>query len=407
MVLISTSATIAYNIIWFSQSFQAVDANVYRAGGSTVWNSNPLYREALWGGLKYTYPPFSAILFAPLSLISVTTMQTLSQIVNLILLSCCVYISFRAVDSTLIGRQLYMRVAFVTSISLFFEPVRTTMMLGQVNLLLMLFVLLGTVGLGGRVLASLVGISAAIKITPSLFIIRFALQRDWRKFLSSIIGLTAATLTGLIILTSDSLDYFGEYSKDFSRVSLADTIGNQSMKGLVARLLETSEPPLLSWLLPATGVLILGIAAAYISRCVFKNTLLDVTIYGMLATVVSPFSWEHHWVWFVPLLVCAINIFEHSRLWLTALLPMGIILLVSAWFIHENGGGMPSIGLISLTLNNTLLQFMASNAYVLITLSVIFAVLAKGISDMKRTPNYRGPSSASQAEENPSPLIQA
>jgi len=269
----------------------------------------------------------------------------------------------------------------------------------------MLFVLLGTVGLGGRILAPLVGIAAAIKITPSLFIVRFALQRDWQKFLSSIIGLVAASLAGVIILTSDSLDYFGEYSRDFSRVSFADIIGNQSIKGLVARSLETSEPPLLSWLLPATGVLILGIAAAYISRSVYKNTLLNVTIYGMLATVVSPFSWEHHWVWFVPLFVCAINIFEHSRLWLTALLPIGIVLLVSSWFIHENGGGMPSIGVISLTLDNSLLQFMASNAYVLITLSVIFAILAKGISDMKCIPNYRNQSIPSQAKEYPSPLI--
>jgi hypothetical protein len=26
--------------------------------------------------------------------------------------------------------------------------------------------------------------------------------------------------------------------------------------------------------------------------------------WGMTATAVSPFSWEHHWVWFVPLPTC-------------------------------------------------------------------------------------------------------
>lgn len=45
------------------------DLKVYRAGADTVLHDGPLYRQELWGGLEFTYPPFAAVVFVPLALL--------------------------------------------------------------------------------------------------------------------------------------------------------------------------------------------------------------------------------------------------------------------------------------------------------------------------------------------------
>lgn len=47
------------------------------------------------------------------------------------------------------------------------------------------------------------------------------------------------------------------------------------------------------------------------------ETLLSITVAGLTSSVVSPFSWSHHWVWFVPLFVyLAHRALKNSWWWL-------------------------------------------------------------------------------------------
>jgi alpha-1,2-mannosyltransferase len=75
---------------------------------------------------------------------------------------------------------------------------------------------------------------------------------------------------------------------------------------MLARFTGAPEAISLTWLLLALAVGVLGLGmAAWVWRR--GHELLAVTLVGMTATAVSPFSWEHHWVWVVPLLVFLVH----------------------------------------------------------------------------------------------------
>src|SRR5438094_690100 len=72
------------------------------------------------------------------------------------------------------------RVLLVLSgLALWLQPVHDSLDQGQVNLLIMLLVIAGF-SLGGRAAGPLIGIAAAIKLTPAIFIVYLLLIRRIR-----------------------------------------------------------------------------------------------------------------------------------------------------------------------------------------------------------------------------------
>lgn len=297
-----------------------IDAAVYRAGGQFVLDGAELYHEQLFVGgeetgfpetsLPFTYPPFASLLFVPLALVSQTTAGVLFAVANLVLAWVATALLIDAVASARWrGRGAVAVTTAVLPLVLLAEPVRETIFFGQINLVLMVLVVLGTVArtpwartwVGGV----FVGLAAAIKLTPAVFGLYFLVHRRWAAAAATVASFLAFTGVAALILPRDSVDYWASTLADTDRIGGTAYAANQSIKGVLARTLGP-EHPAESWLwLLLVGALIVLITVAMlrihrtdggVSR---SGLVASLMVASMIAGLCSPVSWSHHWVWLV------------------------------------------------------------------------------------------------------------
>jgi alpha-1,2-mannosyltransferase len=102
---------------------------------------------------------------------------------------------------------------------------------------------------------------------------------------------------GFAVLPVASLDYWG--SKFPGPEVGAYRVQNQSINGVVLRLLHGQAPAQTVWLVAAAVILAFGVATAVLAS-MRGHELLGIVLCGVTALLVSPISWSHHWVWAVP-----------------------------------------------------------------------------------------------------------
>ncbi|OZE40320.1 hypothetical protein CH256_05270 [Rhodococcus sp. 05-2254-6] len=311
-----------------------VDALVYRHGGATVLSGEGLYSFSLFGTLPFTYPPFAAVLFAPLGLLSDTATGLLVNISNVVLLYGVVYLSWRRLGYENSTRTKVVSVALAVGCS-WLEPVRMSLWLGQINLLLLALVLwdLGRPE-GSRFRGFGVGIAAGLKLTPGLFVVMSIVQKQWRTAWTAAVTGLVTVLIGFVVVFSDAWRYWTSAILASDRVGSTTSPANQSVRGMVARAWGTEHPPVLVWLPVAVVVLAAGMWVSYRAHRAGR-TLLAMTLCGLTAPMVSPFSWGHHWVWCVPLLVIGLDACSRSSTRHRILRVLGVLAATApfvAWY---------------------------------------------------------------------------
>lgn len=364
----------------------SLDLLVYRSGGATVLADAGLYDRALHGGMWWTYPPFAAVLFAPLRLFSPEMTTLLGHLVNVVALYLVVLLSWRLLGYRS-GRSLHIATALLTVGLSWLEPVRTTIWLGQVNLLLMLLILwdLGRPE-GSRIRGIGVGIAAGIKLTPALFIVHLLLTRQWRAAATAVAGFAATVAVGCVVIFSDSWAYWTGVIWHSTRIGETRWAANQSASGVLARLLGVAEPPRLLWLAVAAALAALGLAAAYLAHRRGLQ-LLATTMVGLTSCAVSPFSWGHHWVWFVPLLILAADRALRAARATAWFVPVALAVPLLCWS-HRFPDGVYAIGLFMVPTSPVLAPIFQS-VYPLLFVVTAAAVLVSLLRDGRSTPESR------------------
>ncbi|MDS1113584.1 glycosyltransferase 87 family protein [Gordonia westfalica] len=349
----------------------ATDARVYRAGADTVLDSRSLYDAPVLWRLHFTYPPFAAIAFVPLAVMSVGLANIVWWTIGFAVLVAVVALGTRSLgyrpDARLIGFAVLFSIA-VTAL----EPVRTTIWLGQVNLLVMALMLTDVVFLraGSRWRGVALGIAAGIKLTPLFAVIYLLVTRQWRAAATAIATFGATVAIGFLVVGSDARAYWTRHLFDSDRIGRADSPANQSVRGFGSQMLAHLDvrrfthpgpggpvftaPPWL-WVPAALVVAALGLWAAVVAHRMSRE-LLAATIVGMTMCAVSPVAWGHHWVWCVPLLLVALDLaLRHGasrRTWWYWLAPAGVVALTFTWWRHwwDSGPYLTSDHAISLGL---------------------------------------------------------
>ncbi|OBI41132.1 hypothetical protein A5707_08025 [Mycobacterium kyorinense] len=284
------------------------DYYVYRDGGYHVLKDLPLYNKTLGGGpLLYIYPPFSALLFVPLVWLPYHADRYIWSGINVVLLIACVVLCFRIL-SYRITPYLAGVSALLALACAFLEPVRTTLFFGQINLLIMLLVLWdASRSQRSRLKGVGIGFAAGIKLTPAYFIVYYLLVRQWRAAGVAVVTFAATIGLGWLVLPDDSRQYWRGYFVDpgYIRGFLFKGAANQTVRGMIARLSGTA-PPTWSWLLADACVVAISM---WIAVRLYRRgePLLALAVAGLSSTVVSPFSWSHHWVWLVPVVVYLVH----------------------------------------------------------------------------------------------------
>ncbi|WP_188277284.1 glycosyltransferase 87 family protein [Streptomyces sp. CBMA152] len=333
------------------------DALVYRAEGAAVANGTDLYGFTVtpWH-LPATYPPFAALLFVPATWLPLSALKVAFAVGNAALLALLVRLSCRFAG--LAPRPWPVLAA--TAAGLWLEPVFQTLLFGQINLALACLLLwdltipqaLKEQGgpPSGRLRKGVaVGIAAGIKLTPAIFILYALLRGRRREAATGAAAFAATVLLGALVLPGASAEFWTRRLYETDRVGKAWIVDNQSLQGLLARLLHTPAPGAVWWV--AAG----GVAVAGLWTARRMDERWGVLVVAVTALLVSPISWSHHWVWCVPLLalllaegrvriaVAVAVVFTARTLWLVP--HQGDLDLHLPWWQQPLASPYPLLGL--------------------------------------------------------------
>src|SRR5580693_2131621 len=246
----------------------------------------------------------------------------------------------------------------VSALALATEPVQQTLALGQVNLLLMLLVVAdlltgGALVPGGRTRwwhGFGIGIAAGVKLTPLIFIPYLLLIRRYRQAATASAVFAATVALGYAILPRDSRTYWadGLFLKA-NRIVFLGTRGNQSLRGIVTRLAGSVDSGTIPWIVLAILVVIAGLVTAALLYRASQPVpaMLACALTGLL---VSPLSWDHHWVWVAPGIALLAHLGARAAgavragWWAAA---AGLVLVFGAWpqFWNLSQAGLTPAGL--------------------------------------------------------------
>jgi alpha-1,2-mannosyltransferase len=335
----------------YKWTLDPVDLGVYRAGGLIVRHIQPdfnphvyapLYQWGGYGGLKlpFTYTPFAAIVFAVVSFVPWSILPKISVGVNVLALVAALWFTFGGLGYR--DRMVRLGATLLASgVVLWTEPVLRTMYLGQVNLVLMALIIwdLGQPdtkasrwwkGFG-------VGIAAGIKLVPLIFIPYLLLARKFRQAFNACAGFAFTVLAGFVIQRHDSVKWwFHGLFFQGGRTGFTGWEGNQSLRGIIARLAGSIAGSQTDWVIAAVLIGVLGVVcAAMLDRAGHQMAgLLTAALTGLL---LSPISWDHHWVWIAPGAAVAAHYAvrawrsNRARAWALWALAGGIVALYGAW----------------------------------------------------------------------------
>lgn len=277
-----------------------LDLDVYRLGAQAFLDGTPLYGPefpvtALGERLPFVYPPIAAVLFVPLTWMSLPVASIVTTAVSGAL----------AVLLLVAYRRRHVDVWWVVGavpVVLLLDPVRLTLLLGQVNLVLLALVTVDVLAARDRPWRGvLVGVAAAVKLTPLVFVVWLLVERDRRAAVRAGSTFAALTTVGALLAPAESARFWTGQLFGLDALLAPETAGNQNLRAVVVRLgLEAGDARAL-WLLLAAGVLLAGLAVAIRCRDA-GEPLLGMAVLSCCGLLASPISWSHHWVWALPAL---------------------------------------------------------------------------------------------------------
>ncbi|MDK4337069.1 glycosyltransferase 87 family protein [Corynebacterium accolens] len=289
-----------------------IDMVVYREGVKAFLEHRSVYSAPMPAGdiqLPFIYPPFGALAMVPLTAfdaIDHTLAGNIMVILSDLLVLVCLYFVFRAV---LKKPEFLLPVTAITwAIVLHFEPVDLNNNYAQINIVVMALVILDLVPRKQFLPQGiLIGVAAAIKITPLAMLLYFLVRREWKQIATALFSAVAATLLAAAFRWEAFVEFFSSTlldmgsGRDFGVGT--DYQSNSSIKGAIQRIYPSTESMEangltigLAWI--AASLIVIVVVAWLIKRLCAEQLLVDAQLVTALTVLlISPVSWSHHWVW--------------------------------------------------------------------------------------------------------------
>ncbi|MEU8816339.1 glycosyltransferase 87 family protein [Actinoplanes sp. NPDC048796] len=234
------------------------------------------------------------------------------------------------------GRASRPVVVVATVLALLLEPVRATLELGGLDLILFGLVVADLVALrrsawartratwwpqtaGGSRLRRIwstgswagagIGIASALAPGTLLFVAHLALTRQWRAALTALA--TAGTLITGALLVAPGV-WFAKVLPSIDRAGPLDAPANQSLAGVLARLYDSASTPVLVWLSFAVLLLAVGLIRAR-SAHAEGDEIAAFTLVGLAGAAVAPVSTANELVWALPAILILIDAAARRR----------------------------------------------------------------------------------------------
>lgn len=302
-------ASIAARLAWtylVPTGANFVDLHVYVGGAATLGRPGELYDYVYADQtpdfpLPFTYPPFAAVVFYPLTLVPFGLLALAWQLGIVAALYGVVRTSQRLL--TVAPCHDARRVAMLwTAVGIWTEPLRSTFDYGQINVVLVLAVLGAVYSSRWWLSGLLVGLAAGVKLTPAVSGLYFLGARRWGAAVFSAVVFVATVGLSLLVVGEQARYYFTDLLGDAERVGPIGTSFNQSWRGAISRILgyDAGYGP---WVL--AGIVVTAALALLAWRAVggARDRLAAIVIVQLFGLLLSPISWTHHWVWVIPLMI--------------------------------------------------------------------------------------------------------
>ncbi|HEV7649348.1 MAG TPA: glycosyltransferase 87 family protein [Actinophytocola sp.] len=284
-------------------AFWMMDFHVYRQGAETLVHGGDLYDVPTGQNLFFSYTPISAMLLIPLVLVPFSAATVVWTASELFFLQLAAWLALGAAGVRRTGPRAVLTVGIAFAAMFVISSVDNDLALGQINILLMFLVLADLLrGEGKRWQGVWIGLAAAIKLIPLIYVVYLLVTGRTKAALRAIAVFVVAFGIGFALLPSDAAFYWTGKGMSLDRVGAPDNLFNQSLRGALGRLLDSGATIGVPWLLAALVVGVAGLAAAAV---LYRRgeRLRSVLVMALTTLLVSPVSWEHHWVWTVPLLI--------------------------------------------------------------------------------------------------------
>jgi alpha-1,2-mannosyltransferase len=326
-----------------------IDFDIYRMGAAVIRTRHAYSARlpsALMGGgrgLHFTYPPFAALLFWPFAHLSVSAGQFAWSTASVVALMVLTAVSLRMVRPDWPAGLLWCLAAVALFPVLRLEPDSLNLAYGQINIFIVLLVVLDFSGEARWKThrlprGILIGLAAAIKLTPLLFIPFLFLTRQVRAGLTALALFLACTLAALVIAPSSSWRYWSADIFDAKRSGNLLYISNQDLHSGLQRIVG-SPPPAALFVPLAAAVAVGGLAVAtWAYRA--SSMMAGILVCAATDLILSPVSWAHHYIWIVPALAwLALGPDRPAGGWLWALATAVLFWVAPIWLVADPQSG--------------------------------------------------------------------
>jgi alpha-1,2-mannosyltransferase len=280
------------------------DLNIYNhAGLITRHAPATLYTWHYLPGVQYLYTPFAALGFAAGSFLPWAALKWLMTVASLAAMVLTVWVTFGQLGWR--GLRRGTAVLAVSAMALWTEPVLRSVQVGQIELVLMALIAWDMCQPDRRWWKGAgVGLAAGIKLVPLIFIPYLILAGRLRQAAVATAAFACTVVIGFAALPGDSAKWwltgYFLHAGDFSNESLGSLL-NQSLLGLITRTPAGTGSVTALWLGAAAVAGCLGLAAAALLARSGRPAAGWVTC-AVTGVLISPISWDNHWVWIVPVL---------------------------------------------------------------------------------------------------------
>jgi alpha-1,2-mannosyltransferase len=306
-----------------------IDLDVYRIGSQAWLHGAKLYGTlpptSSGARLPFSYPPIAAVLLAPLSLVPMAVAATALTLATIALTALVMRVFLRSVADP--GAGSWWTIGWLLPAALLLEPVRNTLNYGQINVALMALVSFDCLTPAPRwPRGALVGIAAAVKLTPAAFVLFFLLRRDWPAARAAAVSFAVSTGAGFLFGWHDSVQYWTSVVWQTGRPGSPVYAANQSIQGVLARAgLDPHSPAGVAAWLALSAVVVIAACRGMRHAFALSAKAWALSLNALAALLVSPISWSHHWVWGEP--------------------AMLTLALLSARYRHRGGLALAACGL--------------------------------------------------------------
>lgn len=294
------------------------DFHAFWQAGRNFVDGLPLYGPTD-GARHFIYPPFAAMVFAPLGLLPLGAAGVVFHAVSLLLAAVCVGWTWRIAEACAAGRNRH-ALPLVLAVLASVHIAQSNLSRNQSNILVLALCLGGVLAAmreRPRLAAIQLVAATLVKLTP-VFLLLLAIARGGRKL--ALASLAVAALAVLLPIAlrgpargvEDHWSYASGFLADFARGRVVIRPTNQALSAAITRAVDANagdgrgrwawlpaEPPVARTVTIAAWVLLLGGFAggvAYLRRRGRPWSLFEVSAALLLGHLLSGITWKAHLV---------------------------------------------------------------------------------------------------------------